>query len=74
MLNGKAPGETSLIIWQVNGERQFFNVKIRTSVAVANDKLESVRRELKKKQSSPDEYYESVPKMVRSFCVVQSEI
>jgi len=47
MLNGKAPGETSLIIWQVNGERQFFNVKVRTSVAVANDKLESVRRELK---------------------------
>ena len=47
MLNAKAPGETSLIIWQVNGERQFFNVKIRTSVAAANDKLESVRRELK---------------------------
>src|SRR5579863_9217063 len=47
MLNAKAPGETSLIIWQVNGERQFFNVKIRPSVAIANDKLESVRRELK---------------------------
>ena len=47
MLNGKAAGETSLIIWQVNGERQFFNVKIRTSSSVTNDRLESVRRELR---------------------------
>lgn len=47
MLNAKAAGETSLIIWQVNGERQFFNVKIRTSAAVTNDRLESVRRELR---------------------------
>ncbi len=47
MLNAKLVGETSLIIWQVNGERQFFNVKIRASSAVANDRLESVRRELR---------------------------
>lgn len=47
MLNAKAAGETSLIIWQVNGERQFFNVKIRTSTSVTNDRLESVRRELR---------------------------
>ena len=47
MINGKLAGETSLIIWQVNGERQFFNVKIRPSNSVTNDRLDSVRRELK---------------------------
>ena len=31
MLNGKAAGETSLIVWQAGGGRQFFNVQVRTS-------------------------------------------
>ena len=31
MLNGKAPGETSLIVWQRGGGRQFFNVQVRAS-------------------------------------------
>lgn len=47
MLNGKAAGETSLIVWQVGGLRQFFNVKVRPSSAASNDHLESVRRELR---------------------------
>ncbi len=29
MVNGKAPGETSLIIWDIHGGRQFFNVTVR---------------------------------------------
>ena len=29
MVDGKAPGETSLIIWDIHGGRQFFNVTVR---------------------------------------------
>jgi pilus assembly protein CpaC len=47
MLNGKAPGETSLIIWDTTGGRQFFNVTVRASAAAANDNLDAVRRELR---------------------------
>lgn len=47
MLNGKAPGETSLIIWQRGGTRQFFNVQVRAANTAVNDKLDSVRRELR---------------------------
>jgi pilus assembly protein CpaC len=47
MVNGKAPGETSLIIWDTKGGRQFFNVTVRASAAQANDTLDAVRRELR---------------------------
>jgi pilus assembly protein CpaC len=47
MVNGKAPGETSLIIWDKQGGRQFFNVTVRASASLANDKLDAVRRELR---------------------------
>lgn len=47
MVSGKTVGETSLIIWDSRGGRQFFNVTVRPSVAVADDHLESVRRELR---------------------------
>ena len=47
LLSGKAPGETSLIIWDQSGGRQFFNVTVRPSTFGANDALEGVRRELR---------------------------
>jgi pilus assembly protein CpaC len=47
MLNGKVPGETSLIVWQAGGSRQFFNVQVHASNYVVNDKLDSLRRELR---------------------------
>ena len=47
MINGKAAGETTLIVWQTGGGRQFFNVKIRATNPVANDRLEALRRELR---------------------------
>jgi pilus assembly protein CpaC len=47
MVNGKAPGETTLIIWEAGGGRQFFNVTVGPSTYVANDRLESLRRELR---------------------------
>ena len=48
MVNGKAPGETTLILWEKGGSREFFNVTVRASQSSANDRLDSVRRELKK--------------------------
>jgi pilus assembly protein CpaC len=47
MVNGKAPGETTLIVWQAGGGRQFFNLKVRASDALATDKLDGVRREFR---------------------------
>jgi pilus assembly protein CpaC len=47
LVNGKAPGETSLIVWETGGGRQFFNVIVRPSAAAANDRMEAVRRQLK---------------------------
>jgi pilus assembly protein CpaC len=47
MINGKAAGETSLIIWDIHGGRQFFNVTVRNNGAVSGDNLDTVRRELK---------------------------
>jgi pilus assembly protein CpaC len=47
LLDGKAAGETSLIIWEVGGERQFFNVSVRAASALSNDRLEGLRRELR---------------------------
>lgn len=46
MVNGKAPGETSLIIWDTRGGRQFFNINVRPSASASTDKLDAVRREL----------------------------
>lgn len=47
MVNGKAPGETSLIIWDTHGGRQFYNVTVRVSASASNDSLDAIRRELR---------------------------
>ena len=47
MVNGKAAGETSLIIWDIHGGRQFFNVTVRAMNSISNDNLDAVRRELR---------------------------
>jgi pilus assembly protein CpaC len=47
LVNGKTAGETNLIIWDRSGGRQFFNVSVRASDAVANDNLDAVRREIR---------------------------
>lgn len=46
MVNGKTPGETSLIIWDIKGGRQFFNVSVFASRTQVDESLEGVRREL----------------------------
>jgi pilus assembly protein CpaC len=48
MVNGKAAGETSLILWEQGGSREFFNITVRASLSGSNDQLETIRRELRK--------------------------
>lgn len=47
MLSGKAPGETSLIIWDIHGGRQFFNVAVREAAKISGSGLDAIRRELR---------------------------
>ncbi len=47
MIDGKAPGDTSLIIWDIHGGRQFFNISVRPSMAVHNSELEEIRQQLR---------------------------
>ncbi len=47
MVDGKGPGQTSLIIWDIRGGRQFFNVSVRPAPAVSSENLDAVRRELR---------------------------
>ncbi len=47
MVQGKTPGETSLIIWDTHGGRQFFNVTVRANTSALNDNLDAIRRELR---------------------------
>lgn len=46
LVNGKAPGDTSLIVWEQGGVRQFFNVSVHASRFLNDDSLTGVRREL----------------------------
>jgi pilus assembly protein CpaC len=46
MVNGKTPGETSLIIWDIKGGRQFFNVSVFANHSQVDESLDAVRREL----------------------------
>jgi pilus assembly protein CpaC len=47
MVNGKVVGNTSLIVWEQGGERQFFNVTVHASRAAMDDSVSALRRELK---------------------------
>ncbi len=50
LVNGKAPGDTSLILWDVNGQRTMFDVHIVADAA----KPEAVRNELKQELPGQD--------------------
>jgi pilus assembly protein CpaC len=47
MITGKGPGSTSLILWDIHGGRQFFNVTVRPNAGLSGDNLDAVRRELR---------------------------
>jgi pilus assembly protein CpaC len=46
LLNGKAAGVTSLIIWQRNGAKMFFDVSVRANSSGAMSKADAVRAEV----------------------------
>ena len=48
LLNGKTPGVTSVIVWLVGGGRRFFNVTVAPSSYLADNRVESVQRELER--------------------------
>ena len=48
VVNGKAPGSTSMIVWQQGGGKLFFDVKVRPNTFVADNRLENIRREIAK--------------------------
>ena len=47
LVNGKAPGQTTMIVWDAGGGRQFFNLTVRPSDYLTHDRLDGVRRELR---------------------------
>jgi len=47
MVNGKSAGQTTLIIWDNKGGRQFFNVTVRAAASGLDNSLDAVRRELR---------------------------
>ena len=46
MVSGKTPGQTSLIVWEKGGDRQFFNITVRRNTFESSDRLDVIRREL----------------------------
>jgi pilus assembly protein CpaC len=47
LVSGKAPGETSLIIWQDDGSKLYYDVAVRPSRFLANNRMELADRQLK---------------------------
>lgn len=46
LVNGKAPGETSLIVWQQGGGKLFFDVIVQPSRFANNSRVETLRRQI----------------------------
>jgi len=46
LLDGKAPGETSLIIWQEGGNKLFFDVSVRPNTTAIRTKLDTLHRRI----------------------------
>lgn len=54
VVHGKAPGETSLIIWQQGGNKLFFDVIVRPNLSAIRTRLENTRRELQQELPGQD--------------------
>jgi len=48
LLNGKAPGVTSLIVWQEGGSRRIFDITVVASRFLADQRVEGVQREIER--------------------------
>jgi pilus assembly protein CpaC len=54
LVNGKAPGNTSLVVWERGGVRHFFNVAVHASRFVTDDSISGLRRELNTQLAGQD--------------------
>lgn len=50
VINGKAPGETSVIVWQQGGVRLLFNLRVRANTS----RIDALRREIAKELPGQD--------------------
>ncbi len=48
LVNGKAPGETSFIVWQKGGNRLFFDLTVRVNNTVVQAQVERAKEELRR--------------------------
>jgi pilus assembly protein CpaC len=48
LVNGKAHGETSLIVWEQGGNKLFFDLRVQPNNFVNDTRVETLRRELKR--------------------------
>ena len=54
LVNGKVSGQTSLIVWEQGGKREFYDVTVRAAAVDAMDRVETVRREFAKELPGQD--------------------
>ena len=54
LIDGKAPGETSLIIWQEGGNKLFFDVTVRANTAPLRARIETLRRQIQERLPGPE--------------------
>jgi len=54
LVNAKAAGSTSMIIWEQGGGKQLFDVNVRPNPFIADTRLESVRSEIAKELPDQD--------------------
>lgn len=54
LVSGKAPGETSLIIWQDDGSKLYYDLAVRPSRFLANNRIELADRQLKEELPGQD--------------------
>jgi pilus assembly protein CpaC len=54
LLDGRAPGETSLIIWQEGGNKLFFDVIVRANTTGVRTKVDTVRRQMQEQLPGQD--------------------
>jgi pilus assembly protein CpaC len=47
LVNGKATGVTSMIIWQEGGSKLLYNVAVRPGELLADDRIEAIERQIK---------------------------
>ncbi len=54
LVNGKAPGETTLIIWQEDGSKLYYDVSVHPSRFLGNSRLELAGRQIREELPGQD--------------------